>query len=94
MANHAEETLNKVNAGGQQEFKNKISGAEKGLEKMVHNVGKSIGERAMEIEKAASTYMQTGREYVQEHPAKSVAIAAVAGLVAGGLVSLMMSRRH
>jgi len=92
MANPGTDTMNKVN-GAEQDFKNKISGAEKGLEKMVQNVGKNIGERAMDIENAAETYLKTGREYVQDHPAKSVAIAAAAGLVAGGLISMMMNNR-
>lgn len=94
MGNVSSEAQNKTN-GSTTDFKNRlVDGAEKGLEKMARDVGQSVGSMAMDIEQTATKYVQTGREYVQENPAKSVAMAAAAGLVAGGLLTLAMTRRH
>ena len=40
-----------------------------------------------------SGYVTTGREYLEENPTKSVAIAAAAGLVAGCLLTWAVRRR-
>lgn len=94
MGNVSNETQNKSNIPAT-DFKNRlVDGAEKGLEKMARDVGHNVGAMAMDLEKTASQYVQTSREYVQENPAKSVAIAAAAGMVAGGLLTLAMTRRH
>lgn len=93
MGNVSSETHNKSSVPTT-DFKNRLEGAEKGLEKMARDVGHNVGAMASNIEQTATRYVQTGREYVQENPAKSVAIAAAAGVVAGGLLTLAMSRRH
>lgn len=94
MGNVSNETLNNKPNSTASEFKNRIDGAEKGLEKMARDVGQNVGAMAMDFEQTATKYLKTSREYVQENPAKSVAIAAAAGIVAGGLLTLAMTKRH
>lgn len=48
---------------------------------------------ANSIATTASGYMKTTRNYVKENPAKGMAIAIVAGAVAGSLLTLMMRKR-
>lgn len=94
MGNLSNETMNNKINSANSEFKNRLDGAEKGLEKMARDVGQNVGAMAMDLEQTATKYLKTGRDYVQENPAKSVAIAAAAGLVAGGLLTLAMTRRN
>ena len=93
MANLAGENLSKSGTSNL-DFKNKIESTEKGIEKMAHDVGKSLGDSAAGMEKMAAGYLKNSREYVQENPAKSVAIAALAGAVAGGLLTIALKNRH
>ena len=41
-----------------------------------------------------SSYLKNSREYVKANPNKSVAIAAVAGIVTGSLISMAMRKRQ
>lgn len=93
MATLSTETANKVNTSTQ-DIKGKIQGAENYLERASHNLGQKTGEMATSLAETASEYVQTSREYVKENPLKSVGIAAAAGMVAGGLLTLALSKRH
>ncbi|MEQ1878053.1 MAG: hypothetical protein ABL958_15530 [Bdellovibrionia bacterium] len=82
------------------EKSNNVKGAVLNLEKVAHDAGEKIGTIASDfahstsdMAKSASDYVVTGREYVKENPFKGVAIAAVAGVVAGGILAMAMSRR-
>ncbi len=63
-------------------------------EKSLHDKSQSLKEIASTFASTASTYLKDGKDYVQAHPNRSVAIAAVAGLVTGGLVSMALRKRH
>lgn len=45
------------------------------------------------LEKMSNQALDTSRDYVQENPGKSIAIAAAAGLVAGSLLTMALRRR-
>lgn len=89
MANMTSESLKKV-SGGMREFNSKVQDTEEYLEKMSHDAGKKIGAMASDFAETTSGYVKTSREYVQENPVKSVAVAAAAGLVAGSLITWAM----
>lgn len=63
------------------------------LEKFSQDAGSKVGEYAANIQNRSSDYIKRGREYVETNPARSVAYAAAAGLVVGGLISMAMRRR-
>lgn len=66
---------------------------ENSLGKMSHDIGERAGKIAANVSETASDYVQTGRHYVSENPAKGLAIAMAAGVVAGSLITLALSRR-
>lgn len=88
------------------DVKNKFNNADKTLRDEARNLGGSIeeashimGERAgalaSQVASSVNEYVKNGREYVQENPAKGVAIAAAAGLVTGSLLTMAFrSRKH
>lgn len=88
----ANESMNKANSSAA-EFKNKAAASEASLERLSHNAGERIGAMATNIADSTRHYVEEGREYVKENPAKSIAIAAAAGAVVGSLVTLAMRRR-
>ncbi len=92
MASITTEKLNTLN-GGASEFANKVLGAESSLEKMSHDAGEKVKAMASDFESRASGYMKTGRDYIQENPGKSFAMAAFAGLITGSLITYAMSGR-
>lgn len=75
------------------DLKNKIQTAGSRLETLSQDVGERLGELSSTFMGTASEYVSAGRKYVRENPAKGVAIAAAAGLVAGGLITLAMRRK-
>lgn len=64
------------------------------FEKSVQDKAQSLGDMASTFASTASGYLKTGKDYVKEHPNKSVAIAAAAGIVAGSLVSMAMRKKQ
>ncbi len=76
------------------DFNNKIQTGEKRLEKLSGQIVEKAEDTVSDIAKSASAYVQTSREYVQDNPMKSVAIAATAGLVAGGLLTMALRRKN
>lgn len=89
MPNLPSEIANKAN-GATTDFKNKILNSEHQLEKLAHSAGEKAGAMVSSFSKSTSESIQSGREYVKENPAKSIAIAAAAGLVTGSLLTLLM----
>lgn len=92
MGTSAPETLGKTSVPAQ-DFKAKIQVAEKQFEKISHDAGTKVGTVATKLADSATEYVEKSRHYVKENPGKSVAIAAAAGMLAGGLLTLMMSRQ-
>jgi ElaB/YqjD/DUF883 family membrane-anchored ribosome-binding protein len=71
------------------------------LEKMSQQAGEKIGTMASTVAdsasgylKQASQYMDNGRQYVRQNPARSLAIAVTAGVVAGGIASMILRRKQ
>lgn len=91
MANLTNETMNKTN-GMAHDVRSKAQGAERQLERMSNQAGERIGEWASTIANSATEYAKVSRDYVQENPVKSVAIAAATGIVVGSLFTLAMRK--
>lgn len=64
----------------------KANGATREFKKQAQNV-------ESQLEKMSHAAIETSRDYVQENPGKGIAMAAVAGLVAGSLLTLALRRR-
>jgi len=58
-----------------------------------HNVGEKVGVVASEFADTASEYVVAGRQYVKQNPEKGMMFAALAGVVAGSLLTLALRRR-
>ncbi len=63
------------------------------LVKFSSEAGKKFGAMASDIADTTSEYIETGREYVKQNPAKGIAIAAGAGLVIGSLITMALKRK-
>ncbi len=64
----------------------KTNGAAREFKNQVQNV-------EHRLEKMSHEAIETSRDYIEENPGKSVAIAAAAGLVVGSLLTLALRRR-
>ncbi len=76
-----------------QGIEGKMADLEKRLERMSREAGEKLGEMVSEVKGSTVDSAKKSREYVQDHPGKSVAIAAAAGLVAGALLSYALHRK-
>lgn len=72
---------------GAQEFGSKVEG-------ITRNVGEKIGELTSSITDSASEYVKEGREYIEKHPVRSVAIAVAAGAAVASLLSMILRNRE
>ena len=63
------------------------------IEKLAHDAGRKIGNMANHISSSASEYAGSSRQYIHEHPIKSVATAAAVGVVVGSILTLTLRRR-
>lgn len=86
------ETMSKANSSAA-DFKNKVMSSDVSLGKISHSAGEKIGEMASGLANTTREYVENGREYVKENPAKSIAIAAAAGAAAGSLITYLMQKR-
>lgn len=93
MANLNSENMNRLDSSAL-DSKNKSLVSDNSIEKMTHEVGKKIGAVASDMAKTTTDYVQTGKQYVQGNPTKSLAIAVAAGAFAGSILTLAMRRRH
>lgn len=97
MASINADTYKKVE-GATQDLKNKamdkVGAVEDQFDKYGQDVAKRVESFANTSLDLAKDYAKTGREFVKSNPTKGIAIAAAAGLVAGGLLSFIMRRRH
>jgi ElaB/YqjD/DUF883 family membrane-anchored ribosome-binding protein len=93
MANVTTDTFNKPEKVAHN-MKDKVGQAEDQLTQMTYDAGKKVGAIASDFSAAAMDYAKTGREYVKENPGKGIAMAAMAGLLTGSLLTIAMRRRH
>lgn len=67
--------------------------ADSKLEQLSRSAGEQVGSIAAELIRSTTSSVKSGREYVKENPISSLALAAAAGLVLGGLLVLAVSSR-
>jgi ElaB/YqjD/DUF883 family membrane-anchored ribosome-binding protein len=82
------------------DFHNKAQGGENHLEQLAHEAGEKIGSVVSNIAASASDYanhasgyVKSGRTYVQNNPATGIVLAALTGVVLGGLLAMTLGRR-
>jgi ElaB/YqjD/DUF883 family membrane-anchored ribosome-binding protein len=96
MSNFMPETKVKSNLNTQN-HNGKVPDIESRLEKSSFDAGEKLGEKFGEMvagaKETAADYAKTSREYVREHPGKSIAIAATSGLLAGALLTYALQRK-
>ncbi len=68
--------------------------ADTNFEKSLQDKTQSLADMASTFASTTSSYLKSGKDYVKANPNKSVAIAAVAGIVTGSLVSMAMRKRQ
>ncbi len=73
------------------ETKNNIGNS---IEKFSHKLGEEIGTIVGEVSHRSEDYVKTTRSYVRQNPIQSVAVAAVAGIAIGSLLTLMLRRNN
>ncbi len=93
MNNLTTDKMNKVNNVANS-LLNKIPASPDQIENMVHRVGEKAGELTSSFTQKATDTLENSREYVKANPVKGVAIAAVAGIAVGSLLTLMFSRKE
>ena len=54
----------------------------------------NLMEKPFDLAQSAAESLKTGRAYVKDNPIKGVAVAAAAGLVAGGLLTVLFRKSH
>lgn len=100
MANQVvNETSTSLNGAGRQASKlaksvrDPFSEIEKTVSNLTHDIGEQAGVMVSKLTDSASDYYSTSRDYVKKNPAKGAAIAAAAGILIGGLLTLSMRRK-
>lgn len=61
---------------------------------LAESVGEQAGMYASQTVDQAKAMLKSSRQYVEQNPQKSVAIAAAAGAFFGSLVTMALFRRH
>lgn len=72
----------------------KMMTVEEQAEKFGLDAAKRVESFASSSFDMARDYAKSGRDYVKSNPAKGIAIAAAAGLVTGGLIAMIMRKKH
>lgn len=84
---------NKAN-GMTSSMTDKAEGLGHSVEKFSRNIGNEIGSAVSDVSQKASGYVRTTRDYVEENPLQSVAIAAATGIAVGSLLTMALRRRQ
>lgn len=92
MANLTSEKVNQANPIPK-DLKSKLDSTQSKIESFAHRTEEKISDQAAQIAEQASHYVAASRQYVEENPVKSLAIAAATGLAAGGIVSVILRRK-
>ena len=64
------------------------------IEKYAQEFGAKTGQMAHNLTNTASHYVQSSRDYVQQHPVRSVGMAAAVGLITGSLLTMAARRKE
>ena len=63
------------------------------LEKFSHDAGQVVGNLAADASGNATEYVESSRNYIRSNPLQATGIAAVAGLAAGYLITMLARRK-
>lgn len=61
---------------------------------LAETVGEKAGDYSAQTMDQAKEFYKNSRDYVENNPEKSLAIAAAVGVILGGLLTATMMRRH
>lgn len=61
---------------------------------LAESVGEQTGMYASQTVDQAKAMLKSSRQYMEQHPEKSVAMAAAAGAFVGTLLTMALIRRH
>lgn len=61
---------------------------------LAETVGEQADDYSAQTMDQAKKFYKTSRDYVENNPEKSLAIAAAVGVILGGLLTATMMRRH
>lgn len=75
------------------DFSSRIQGMDSVLDASPRSLGNQLGTLANNFTGSATAAVKSGRRYIEENPARSVAIAAACGVVAGSLLTIASRRR-
>lgn len=64
------------------------------VQNISRGLGHNAGMMAAKLSDTVNDYYKTSRSFVAENPVKGIAIAALAGIFTGGLLTLAMRRSH
>ncbi len=64
------------------------------IEKASQDVGREVGSAVGHAAKTASAYVRQTGDYIDAHPKTSLAVAAVAGLAIGSLLTMTLRQRR
>lgn len=96
MNNLITESSDKLNGAAREvnsTVKDGFKAAKSTIEHLSHNIGEQASSAVTKAQEAATEYYNDSRKYVVENPVKGVAIAAAAGLIFGGLLSMAWRKR-
>jgi ElaB/YqjD/DUF883 family membrane-anchored ribosome-binding protein len=74
-------------------FKGRFKRVEDRLDRISHDAGERVGERAAEVVDSFSEYAESGRKYMKKNPRQSMMIAAAVGLGIGWTMLRARKRR-
>lgn len=93
MANTASELTSSVN-GLSSEVKGRVQTVEKRLEKATREAGEQLGSMVSQVAHSTEDAYLSGRKYVEDNPVRSTVIAAAAGVVLGGFLTMLLRGRN
>jgi hypothetical protein len=97
LQNSGTNELNEKSNPASNSFRGKLMNGDPSPSKISHGmVDKlgALGEMTGQIADKTTAYVKTGRHYIQENPIKGAALAAAAGIVAGGLITAITYKRR
>jgi ElaB/YqjD/DUF883 family membrane-anchored ribosome-binding protein len=92
MATTNQESFSKSN-GAAMDYKSKPLNHDDSSDKAFRGLDKQIESMTAKTASTVMDYVDTSRDYIKQNPIKGVAIAASAGLLLGGLLTLVRRGR-
>jgi ElaB/YqjD/DUF883 family membrane-anchored ribosome-binding protein len=93
MTNNPTDVASRTN-GAAPDSKKQTSKNDHQFERMARQAGDQIKEMASDVSSATADSIKTSRDYVKGHPVKSVAFAAMAGVIAGSVLTMVLRPRR